>query len=207
MQADLYLDLAEALYEAGNSAEATRALDEAQRLDPAAIARRPRSREIRDALRLRGVRKEIRSEEASRRGPASRVSDAVVDFFDLAGRLRPRVQVASAVAILVALGLGWFSWKVAPHYVTHYLLEDDVAVVARSPVRENAIIHDRLRHAAKRRGLAERIDVDRCQITSRPGWRHITCEYEVRAQVIPGLGGPSRSRSMSSSRFSWTRSP
>lgn len=184
-QADPYLKLAEVFHEAERPAEATRALDEAQRLDPAAIARSPRSREIRDALRLRGVRKKILSERASRRG--SKVSDGVVRLFELAGDFRPRLQVLSAVAVLVALGLGWLSWKVAPHYFTHYLFEDDIAVVARSPVRDDAVVRDRLRHTARRRGLAERLDVERCQIATRPGWRHITCDYGVRAHVLPGL--------------------
>ena len=186
-QADLYLELAEAFHEAGRSAEATRALDEAQRLDPAAIAQRPRSREIRDALRLHGVRKEARSERGPGRRGASRLSDALLGVLDLAGGLRPRVQVLSAVALLLTLAFGWFAWQVAPHYVRHYLLEDDVAVVARAPVRDDPIVRDRLRHAVQSRGLEEHIDVERCQVTSRPGWRRITCDYGVRAHLLPGL--------------------
>ncbi len=186
-QADLYLELAEAFHEAGRPAEATRALDEAQRLDPAAIAQRPRSREIRDALRLGGVRSEAQSERGARRGGVSRLSDGAWSALDLAGRLRPRMQVLSVVALLAALGLGWFSWQVAPHYFTHYLLEDDVAVLARAPVRDDAVVRDRLRHAVQKRGLEESVDVDRCQVTTRPRWRTITCEYAVPAQLLPGL--------------------
>ena len=59
------------------------------------------------------------------------------------------------------LAFGWFAWQVAPHYVRHYLLEDDVAVVARAPVRDDPIVRDRLRHAVQSRGLEEHIDAHR----------------------------------------------
>jgi hypothetical protein len=186
-RADLHLELAEALHLAGRPADATRALDEAQRLDPVAIARNPRSREIRDALRLGEVRQEALGESGSRRAARPRLSEGLLGVLELARGLRPRVQLLSVVALLVTLGMGWFAWKVAPHYVTHYLLEDDMAAAARAPVRQDAVVRDRLRHAVDRRGLGASLDVALCQVTTRPGWRRITCDYGVPAQVLPGM--------------------
>ena len=182
-RADVHLDLAEAFHAAGRSGEATRALDEAHRLDPRAIAGRPRSREIRDALRLGGVRQEARRERSPRPGPLAAASDVVVD---LVGGFRPRVQALSVAALLVALVLGWLSWQVAPHYVTRFLLKDDLAGVARSPVNDDAIVRDRLRRTVERHGVEE-LDPDRCEVRSDPGWRRISCDYAVRVELLPGL--------------------
>ena len=100
--------------------------------------------------------------------------------------LSRRVQVATVGVLLLALALGWFAWQVAPHYVTHYLVEDDLAAVARSPVKDDDVVRERLRRTVERRGLAA-LDVSRCEVKSDPGWRTLTCAYAVRAQVLPGL--------------------
>ena len=85
------------------------------------------------------------------------------------------------------MALGWLSWNLAPPYVTHYLLEDDVADVARAPLRDDAVVRDRLRRTIERRGLQRQLDADRCEVTTEPGWRRITCDYTVRIQVLPAV--------------------
>jgi Flp pilus assembly protein TadD len=185
-RAGLYLDLAETFHEAGQPDEATRALDEAHRLDPTAIAERPRSRELRDTLRLEGVRDEARRGRRSRANPLAIVHDAALELVHTLAGLSRKVQVATVGVLLLTLGLGWFAWKVAPHYVTHYLVEDDLADVARAPVKDDNVVRARLRRTVERRGLAA-LDVSRCEVKSDPGWRTLTCAYAVRAQVLPGL--------------------
>ena len=186
-RADLHLDLAEALHDAGRHDEATRALDEAQRLDPAAIAGRPRSREIRDALRLRGVQGEVEREKRPRLGPLESLLHLPVDLIAYVGALRPRVKVAASLALLTLLALGWASLRLLPHYVTSYLILDDITVIARAPVRDDAVVRDRLAHAVRRRGLDGRLDPERCHIETRPGWRRISCSYSVEAALLPGF--------------------
>jgi Flp pilus assembly protein TadD len=186
-RADLYLDLAEAFHDTGRHDEATRALDEAQRLDPAAIAGRPRSREIRDALRLRGVQGEVARERGPRPGPLAFLLHLPLDLIAYLGALRPRVKVLGSLALVALLALGWASLRLLPHYVTSYLILDDITVIARAPVRDDTVVRDRLAHAVRRRGLDGRLDPDRCQIATRPGWRVISCCYAVEATLLPGL--------------------
>jgi hypothetical protein len=186
-RADLYLDLAEAFHDAGQHAEATRALDEAQRLDPAAIAGRPRSREIRDALRLRGVKGEIAREKEPRPAPLAFLLHLPLDLIAYLGALRPRVKVAGSLVLLALVALAWMSLRLLPHYVTSYLIQDDIIVIARAPVRDDAIVRDRLAHAVRRRGLDGHLDPERCQVETRPGWRQISCRYAVEAALLPGF--------------------
>jgi Flp pilus assembly protein TadD len=184
---DLYLDLAEAFHDAGHHDEATRALDEAQRLDPTAIARRPRSREIRDALRLRGVKGEIARQKEPRPAPLAFLLHLPLDLIAYLGALRPRVKVAGSLALVALLMLGWASLRLLPHYVTSYLIQDDITVIARAPVGDDAVVRDRLAHAVRRRGLDGRLDPDLCRIETRPGWRQISCRYAVEAALLPGF--------------------
>jgi len=186
-RADLHLDLAEAFHDAGRHAEATRALDEAQRLDVAAIAGRPRSRAIRDALRLRNVKGEVERERGAGPGPLAALAHLPLDLIELLGALRPRVKVAGGLALLAMVALGWASWRLLPHYVTSYLLEDDVKVLARAPVEDDAVVRERLARAVRRRGLEDRLDPASCRVESQPGWREISCDYTVEATLLPGL--------------------
>jgi Flp pilus assembly protein TadD len=182
-RADLRLDLAETLHDAGRMEEAVGVLDD---LDPAALARRPRSREIRDALRLQGVRGEIERERRHRRRPLAELGNRLLDGLDWLD-LRPRFRVLGGVGLLAAGAVGWMAWNLAPPYVTHYLLQDDIAGVARAPVDDDATVRDRLRRTIRRRGLQDRLDADRCEVTTDPGWRRISCDYAVRVHVLPGL--------------------
>jgi hypothetical protein len=89
--------------------------------------------------------------------------------------------------LLAVLALAWVAWNLAPPYVTHFLLQDDIAAVARSPVRDDAVVRERLRHTIRRRGLEDRLDADRCELATDPGWRRISCHYTVRVRILPGL--------------------
>jgi tetratricopeptide (TPR) repeat protein len=186
-RADLRVDLAEALHEAGRFGEAARALDEAQGLDPTALARRPRAREVRDGLRLRGVRGEIEHKRRTRRRPLTEVANRLLDGLEWLDDLRPRFRILSGAGLLAALAVAWMAWSLAPPYVTHYLLADDIATVARAPVQDDGVVRERLRRTILRRGLEDRIDADRCEITTDPGWRRIACEYAVTVHILPGV--------------------
>jgi hypothetical protein len=184
---DLHLDLAEVFHDMGRHAEATRAFDEAQRLDPSAIARRPGSREIRDALRLHGVKGEVERERGPRPGPLAALAHIPFDLIAFLGGLRLRIKVAGGLVLLTLLTLTWASWRLLPHYVTAYLLEDDLKVVARAPVEDDAVVRDRIVHAVRRRGLDDHLDPASCRVESEPGWREISCDYTVEASLLPGL--------------------
>ena len=186
-RADLHLDLAEAFHALGRHAEATRAFDEAQRLDPAAIAQRLGSREIRDSLRLDGVKGEVERERGPRAGPLASLAHLPLDLIAFLGGLRPRVKVAGGLVLLTLATLAWASWRLLPHYVAAYLLEDDLKVVARAPVEDEAVVRDRLARAVRRRGLDGHLDPGRCSVESQPGWRTISCDYSVEASLLPGL--------------------
>jgi tetratricopeptide (TPR) repeat protein len=125
------LDLGEALYDAGRADEVTKVFDEALRLDPAAMARRPRSREVRDTLRLRQIREDANPGRPSR-GP---LAHALGGLFGLggavSGALRQRGRLVTPLLLATLGGLGWITWALVPHYVAHYLLQDDLTAVAR----------------------------------------------------------------------------
>jgi hypothetical protein len=110
-----------------------------------------------------------------------------MDALEWLGDLRPRLRVLSGAGLLAAAALGWLAWSLAPHYVDHYLLQDDIAGVARAPVEDDAVVRDRLERTIRRRGLQDRLDVDRCQVATDPGWRRITCDYSVTIHVLPGV--------------------
>jgi Flp pilus assembly protein TadD len=186
-RADLHLDLAEVLHDMGRHGEAARALDEAQRLDPAAIAGRARSREIRDALRLRAVRGEVARERGHGPGPLARLLSLPLDLIAALGSLRPRLKVAATLTLVVLAAGGWATWRLLPHYVTSLLIRDDITVIARAPVRDDDVVRDRLAHAVRRRGLEGRLHPERCRVDTRPGWRQISCTYAVEVDLLPGL--------------------
>lgn len=186
-RADLYLDLAEAFHEAGRTAEASRALDEAQRIDATAIAGRSKSREIRDALRIHGVKGEVEQERGSAPGPFVALLHLPIDAIHFVSGLRPPVKAAGFVVLALVVALAWGASRILPHYVTRYLFEDDIMVIARAPVRDDGVVVDRLGHAIRRRGLDGVLDPSACRLETEPSWRRISCRYAVEANVLPGL--------------------
>ncbi len=185
-QAPPLLDLAEAAFEAGRRARAEQAFAEAGRLDPTAIASRPRSLAVREALQLERLR-----------GPAPPqrwrpdLSGVVVSALlgaeqVLRDAFRLRGRIVSALLLGVTLAAAALALRVLPPYVDHYLLRDDVAVVARAPVDDDTNVRDRLEHAVRERRMESVVDVGRCEIQSRPSWRRITCEYVVPLEILPG---------------------
>ena len=109
---------------------------------------------------------------------------------DWTGPREPRPPSASrsgSAVLVVLIGLGWVSWRLLPHYVTHYLIEDDVTVIARTPIRDDAVIRDRLAHAVRHRGLQDHLRPERCRIETELGWRRISCRYAIEMDLLPGL--------------------
>jgi tetratricopeptide (TPR) repeat protein len=184
---EAHLDLAEALDAAGRAAEAAGALDAAERLDPTALARLPRSQDIRDAARARQIREETERERAPR-GVATFVVGALVGLLEAAvSRLRRPSGVMGPVAVVALVAVGWGTSRLVPPCFARYLMEDDIVAVARAPVRDDAVVQDRLAHAVRRRGLDERLRPDACRISTEGGWRRISCHYEVPVEILPTL--------------------
>lgn len=181
------LDLAEALYAAGRQDECESVFDAAVELDPAALAARPRSREIRDALRLQRLRADLRGE--TRVTGVSRVAwRALVGAGSALQALvgLPR-KLAAAAVLTCGAAVVYAGFRLAPPYVSRYLLEDDVAAIAGAPVRDDADVLDRLLHAVRDRGLEAYIGASNCEIRARPKWRRIVCRYEVPVRLHPGF--------------------
>jgi Flp pilus assembly protein TadD len=180
------LDLAEAAFEAGRSAHATQALETACRLDPTAIASRPRTLAVREALQLERLRGP--APPRSWRPDLSGTSVAVLLGAEelVRGAFRLRGRILSGLLLTGALIVAGLAVRVLPPYVDHYLLSDDVAVVARAPVDDDANVRDRLEHAVRDRKMQSVVDAGRCEIVSRPSWRRITCEYTVALEILPG---------------------
>ena len=185
--ADARLDLAEATWAAGRREEAVAALEAARRLDPAAIARRPESAAIGDALQLESLRAETAARANGLGHLAGRAASAVFHCAALATGLsrglwsRQWLLIAApllAVAVLV---------RYLPPYVRHFLVCDDVAEVARTPLEDDGVIRVRLAHAFDARGMRRLLDPDSCSVTTRSPLRRIACGYEVPVSVLPGL--------------------
>lgn len=181
------LDLAEALAECGRGEEAGVALAEATRLDPGAIASRPAALQARDALRRHELRDQAPAGPArspSFRGALAHALAFVAQAAAGAGGVRRGAATLLLVCPLAALVSA--GWLFAPHWLRHLLFKDDVAAVARAPVEDDANVRDRLAHAVSARGLESVLDPERCAVQTQPGWRRITCAYEVPVEVLPG---------------------
>ena len=92
----------------------------------------------------------------------------------------------TAVVILLA-GAAWATFALVSAHVDHYLLKDEIAEIARAPVRDDAYVRERLRHAVAERHLDPHVDDTCFEVHSGPIWRRIECEYQVPVKVLPGL--------------------
>ncbi len=188
--ADARLDLADVLYQLGRPADADEAYDEAARIDPRSITRRPESLEAKRSLMLGRLREDLKAqpaagERASRTAWASVAT--VVGAAEQGLRKVPGPRLAWRPAFwLVPLALGWIAYVFGPPYTRHYLLQDDLRTIARTPVDDDTLVHERLRVAVEERGLAGHIAPECFQVTTQPRWRTITCAYEVPLPLFPG---------------------
>ena len=84
------------------------------------------------------------------------------------------------------MAAAWVGYVFGPAYTRHYLLQDDLRTIARTPVDDDGLVHERLRDAVEERGLSTHIAPECFQVTTQPRWRTITCAYEVPAPLYPG---------------------
>lgn len=187
--ADARLDLADALYLLGRNTEANQAYDEASRIEPRALARRPASLDARRTIVLDRIRKELPASAPGER--ATRLAwSSLAGLTHFLGRGFQTVHGLSApwrvLFWLAPLGLGWVVYVLGPVYTRHYLLQDDVRTIARTPLDDDHLVHERLRLAVEERGLAAHIAPDCFEVVSRGRLRTITCHYHVPAPLFPG---------------------
>jgi Flp pilus assembly protein TadD len=188
--ADARLDLADALYDLGRGAEANEAYEEAARLDPGAFASRPESLDARRALTLDRLREDLKSRPAAGERVTRAAWTGVASVVDAAGqglRAAPTPRAPWRLVFwLVPLMAGWVGVVFGPAYTRHYLLQDDLRTIARTPVDDDGLVHERLRVAVEERGLTGHIAADCFQVTTQPRWRIITCAYDVPTPLYPG---------------------
>jgi Flp pilus assembly protein TadD len=186
------LDRGDALHQLGRADDADAAYAEAQRLDPRALAGRPDSHDARRAIALG----RLRAEFASPRSPATWLARA---FWRAVGTVGHGFQHAGARGWRSALSLRGLVWTVpvasafwvcvvlGPVHVRHYLLEDDLRNIARTPLDDDAFVRQRLREAVETRGLSGHIADECFSVTTEPRMRTISCRYVVPVSVLPGL--------------------
>src|SRR4029450_732793 len=73
-----------------------------------------------------------------------------------------------------------------PVYVRHYLLQDDMRAIARTPLDDDHLVRERLRDAVEERGLSAHIAPECFEVVSHARLRTITCSYQVPAPLFPG---------------------
>ena len=175
-----HYDLAEALHAAGHLDEAEKALERGAAIDPALLATRPSCQAIRAATLSQKLREELASERAGRGVSLGRL------LAWLPVPSMPRWRMPPGLFLAILLLPGYCAYRLVPPHVSRFLFADDVAAIAGAPVREDADIADRLRHAVKARGLESYIDEDGCDIETLPKWRRIVCRYDVPVELLPG---------------------
>jgi Flp pilus assembly protein TadD len=186
------LDRGDVLHRLGRVDEADAAYGEALRLDPRALAGRPDSHDARQAIALQRLRAELLPPPSAR----AHLSRA---FWAVVGSLGASIGGAGRRASRGALSLRGLAWTVpfaaaiwlgyvfVPAYARHYLLQDDLRDIARTPLDDDAFVRQRLREAVVERGLAGHVSDDCFSVVTEPRFRTIACRYSVQLAVAPGL--------------------
>jgi hypothetical protein len=182
--ASAHLDLAEALYQAQRLEDAEKSLEAALDIDAAAIAVRPVSQQIRNAIFSRR-----RAEERPQGPPPPLLARLLASVPDLPG---PGKGLPINPGLILALALAYVAARVLPPCATRQLLADDMADIAGSPLRGGEDVRDRLRHAVRARGLGRELNADDCEVETGAQWRRIVCRYDVDVQFLPGVAGKLR---------------
>ena len=188
--AEARLEVGDVLYQLGRNAEADAAYQDAARVDPGSISRRPASLDARRALVLDRLREDLkpqpdpgeRAARAAWSGVASVVHVAERGLGKVPG---PRVPWRPLFWI-VPFAIAWVAYAFGPAFMRHYLLQDDLRTIARTPVDDDAFVRERLQVAVEERGLSGHIPPECFQVTTQPRWRTITCAYQVTVPLLPG---------------------
>jgi Flp pilus assembly protein TadD len=188
--ADARLDLADALGLLGRTEEADQAYGEAARLDPRSLARRPESFDARRAIVLERLREDVRPPVAPGERTSRMVWSGLAGLVQLVSRGLRTVHGLSApwrvLFWMVPATLVWTGVVFGPVYTRHYLLQDDLRTIARTPLEDDRVVHERLKDAVEERGLSAHIPPDCFQVASQGRLRTITCQYDVPAALYPG---------------------
>lgn len=186
------LDRGDLLHRLGRGDDAEAAYEEAQRLDPRAVAGRPESHDARRVIALGRLRAELAT-------TPSLSTLLVRSFWRALGAVGHGIRHAGVRGWHSALSLRGLVWTVplaaacwagavvAPVYVRHHLLADDLRDIARTPLDDDAFIRQRLREAVEARGLAGHIADECFSVTNEPRLRTISCRYAVPVAIVPGL--------------------
>lgn len=192
--AAVLFDLGDACFAAGRPDDAEEAWDQGALLDPALAATRTGSREARRNLAMQRLRSEMAAEKGrARRGSVGGAFLAAVDAVRegvrdaverRVGGLKRRLA-GVGVVLLVLLGLR-AGLVIAPHYVAHLQLRDDVARASRTPTKDDSLVHERIMSAVRERGRESFVIPQAIQIELSGRMRRVEFSYDVPLELLPG---------------------
>jgi hypothetical protein len=133
------------------------------------------------------LRTELRGHR-SRRGAGERGWTALLASHAGFGLLSRAGRGVTGTLGLVVGGMGlWLGCVFVPPYVSYFTFADKVTEIARTPVRGEADVRERLTHEIDRRGWGGHFHERACQVETAAKWRRITCDYELPVRVVAGL--------------------
>jgi hypothetical protein len=98
-------------------------------------------------------------------------------------------KLSSLMWLVVFIAVGYAVWHVAPVYISNYSFKDKMNEIARSPrgVVSDERIVDMLWHEVRERRLDPFIQRSCFKISTLETSRRISCAYERKEQILPGL--------------------
>jgi Flp pilus assembly protein TadD len=171
----------------GREAEAHAAFGEALSLAPRHLESRPELRAVFEALALTDLRQRLRDELALPRRRGRWFLAPLGLLLDYLPTVPRRVGAALAVVVLALVALT--TARLAHTYLDALAMREDVARIARTPVRDDGEVLARLMSAVDRHQLTGAIQPGQFTIESQRSFRRIRCEYSVPFSVWRGLGG------------------
>lgn len=179
--------LAAALHALGREAEALGAFQETLALAPRHLEQRPDLKAAYEASSLVDLRSRLRDELALPRARSRWLSSPLGFLLEALPTVPRRVGALMTVAALTLAAST--SIGLARIYLHATAFREDVARIARSPVRDDSEILNRLMAVVDRHHLAGSIQPEQFVIESQRSFRRITCEYSVPFAAWLGARG------------------
>ncbi len=181
------VQLGAVLQSVGREAEAHAAFGEALSLAPRHLESRPEPQAVYEALALKDLRRRLRDDLALPRRRSHWFLAPLGLLLEYLPTVPRRVGATLVVAFLALAALA--TARLAHAYLDALAMREDVTRIARTPVRDDAVVLARLMTAVDRHHLNGAIRPEQFAIESQRGFRRIRCDYSVPVSVWRGLGG------------------